>query len=163
MKTVIINPNGEIHKVNLVAQRAEFPFDFVDWAVVDRSLEGFPSLLICTCIGDGADSKNVVNKATVESQVGLELWNDSLFTESKLQCSPRRCRQCSHSRTGQLLPSSIWESEDIILHDEAECFHEGLDGNARKAFPSEVGSNEKESTIRWDVSVHQDGIGNEQR
>jgi hypothetical protein len=49
MKTVVVNPNGEIHKVDLVAQRAEFPFEFVDRAV-DRGLEGFPGLLIGTCM-----------------------------------------------------------------------------------------------------------------
>jgi hypothetical protein len=63
-------------------------------------------------------------------------------------------RYNNHARTSQLLPSSIFESEDILLHGKAGCFHEGLDGNAREARQSEVGSDEMGSTIGWDVSVH---------
>ena len=38
----------------------------------------------------------------------------------------------SHGSTGALFVDRVTKGENVVSHDDVECIHEGLDGDARK-------------------------------
>ena len=72
VKVVVVNPDSEVHKVNLVAKGTKNPGEFVD-RVVHGSLEGCPGEGVGRRVCDKPDSKDVVNEASIEKKVRVIL------------------------------------------------------------------------------------------
>lgn len=68
MEAVVVNPNCEVHEVDLGLQWAKFPDELIDRAV-DCRLEGCPFLCLCGCVRDSPNTKDVINETTIEGEV----------------------------------------------------------------------------------------------
>ena len=107
------------------------------------------------------DTKDVVNESTVEEEPAREGVEESVFVQGKVESSPGRGRRSAHGSTSKLPPNSVTESEDVVLHDKPEGFHEGLGRDARESSAAKVGTNKVQSAISRDARVHRHGIGYE--
>ena len=75
---------GEIHEVSSVASVGEVPFKLVCW-VIQVGLELKPGSVIGGGIGNGPETKDVVNESSVEEEVVREIVQEFLLIDGIVQ------------------------------------------------------------------------------